>query len=109
MRAGRKRTRLQVQETTNTRTDGGGYEPSWSKIGEVSAEVVPLSGKEFLESQSMEGNVTHKIRIRYTREFALTRSHRLVDILNSRVFNIQHVLNLSERNREWEVMAKEEV
>lgn len=106
MRAGRLRHRLVIKSLTETRDADGAISTVWTTtVATIWGRVEPLTGREFSEVAASGAETTHKIRIRH---FAgLTRKHRL--LFGSRVFAIESVMDVDERDREMIVMCKEEV
>lgn len=106
MRAGRLRHTVDIQLRTTVRDAVGGEAVTWLTINAVRASIEPLSGRERLLADQVQGDVSHRIRIRYYAD-GLTPKHRFK--LGSRVFNISSVRNVGERNREMETLCNEEV
>lgn len=65
----------------------------------------PLRGREYFDNAQVQGEATHRIRIRY--RGGITPAWRA--LWGSRAFEFVEVLNPSERNRSLEIMAKEVV
>lgn len=103
--AGKLRHRLTVEEFTETPRADGGIDEAWADVGSRWASIEPLSGREFMEAQQLNGDVSHRVRLRWYD--GLTPQHRLK--FGTRVFNIVSVLNTQERNIVTEVMCKEVV
>ncbi len=105
MRAGLLRHGVTIKKPTRATGSDGKVTTSWIEFDQVWASVEPLTGKEFLESQQMKNMVTHRIRIRHLP--GVVPTYRVE--FDSRVFNIEYVLNADERNIEMELMCKEVV
>ncbi len=105
MRAGLLRHRIVIQGVTETRDAVGGVSRSWATDATRWGSIEPVRGRELLESDSVRGDVTHKIRFRYYS--GLTPTNRLTH--GGRTFEIVSVLNPGERDIMTEVLAKEEV
>jgi SPP1 family predicted phage head-tail adaptor len=75
----------------------------------VRASIIPLRGKERIESMKLEGEVSHRIRIRY--RSGITPKMRIAHKRKGvwRYFNIKSVINISERSRQLEMLCTEEV
>lgn len=116
MRAGNLRHRLTIQLKTETPDGTGGMvdtypEKDWT---EVWASVIPLRGVELIEAMKLEGNVRHKIEMRYRRQlYSLIAPSPVVKRIywekRERYFNIVNVINVRELNRKLEIMAEEVV
>lgn len=107
MRAGPLRHRGTIQRATNTATADGGFTPTWAAIGDVYMQVAPISGREFLEADQMRADVTHKITMRWHPDLAVTPRDRI--LWGARVFHIEHLINVQERDRTLVAMVREEV
>ncbi len=105
MRTGRLRTRLHIEEAAETRTSDGGVSPGWSSIGTAWAWVRGLRGRELFSAQQINPQTTHKVTMHY--RGGLTSANRLVDKTSSRIFNIESVVNIDERNRVLELICTE--
>lgn len=70
---------------------GGEYSTQWVSLPDlenVPAEILPLSGREFLQSQIKQSEVTDRITIRF--QTGITTSMRILH--GAAVYNIQAVL-----------------
>ena len=105
MRAGPLRHRVQIQSAVRTRTASGGYTESWSTDRTTSASIDPLSGLELFAEQRVQGQVTHKIKMRHSP--GLTKRNRIR--FRGRVFNLEEVKNSQERGIMHECRAIEVV
>lgn len=105
MRAGRLRHEITIQEPTATQNAVGEETLSWSDYATVRASVEPMSGREYWNSKQVQSEITHEIRIRY---YPGVTSEMRVSWGN-RVFEIESVINVNERNREMILMCKEAV
>lgn len=102
---GKMRTAIAIQERIETRDTFGGPTLTWSTVATRWGRVEPLSGRELWQAQAARPDVSHRITLRHYD--GLTPRHRL--LVGSRVFNIESVLNIEEKGRVSQVMAKEEV
>jgi len=105
MRAGPLRHRVQIQSAVRVRTASGGYTESWSTDRTTWASVEPISGREFFAEQRVQGEVTHRIRMRHSP--GLTTRNRIR--FDGRSFNLLAVLDAAERGISHECMATEVV
>lgn len=69
----------------------------------VWAQVLPLSGREYEESQKLRAETTYSIKIRYAEKI---RSDFKV-LYKNKLFEIISVLNLNSRNRELKLVCSE--
>lgn len=66
MRAGRLRHRILIESRIESRDEFGGVTLAWGVVEDnVPAEIVPLSGREFLAAGELQGEVTTRMTIRY--------------------------------------------
>ena len=65
MKIGRMRYRIDVQEFSISKNANGFPVKTWNTVCSIWADVVPVSGKELLNSGQIISEVTHKIYIRY--------------------------------------------
>ncbi|MDA8212164.1 MAG: phage head closure protein [Clostridia bacterium] len=105
MNAGELRHRVKIQQKSVTRDSFGAESVTWSDVATVWAVVEPLRGREFFGAQQVNAEVTTRIRIRYRSGVVPT----MRALYGSRVYDIQSVINLDERNRELQLMCKEVV
>lgn len=65
MRAGTLRHRVTVEHKTETRDSYGGVVTTWTTFAaSVPAAILPLSGREFFESEAQQSEVSAKIVMR---------------------------------------------
>ena len=106
IRAGRLRNTVEVQQRTSVRDASGGESVTWLTLTTISAGIVPLSGRERLLADQVQGDVSHRITIRNYAD-GLTPKYRFK--FGSRIFNISSIINVNERNRKMECLCNEEV
>lgn len=101
MRAGKLRHRIQLQRfTTIVNPDTGDRTQAWAAVegaDSLPAEVVPLSGREFLAAAASQSTVTSRIQIRW--RAGVTAANRLVH--GDVIYNIEAVLPDNKSGREW--------
>lgn len=89
MLAQRLRHRVTIEQVTETRDEWGGVVESWATFADkVPAEVVPLSGREFIAAQAERAGVTTRITIRYLP--SVDEGMRIV--FSGRAYNIKSAL-----------------
>ena len=103
MRAGRLRKWVQVQESTVTIDAAGGAVDTWAKVWDRRAAIEPINGREMVESDQVRTVATVKILMRWWD--GLKATHRIK--YGSRIFEINHIINRNERNREYELLCTE--
>ena len=109
MRAGRLQRRVTLQESQATRDAYGGEVISWVDVATVWAAVEPLRGREFLEQARDGAEVTTRIVLRYQGATAIVPAMRAVHTteLRDQVYDIQAVIHVDERRREYQLMCRE--
>jgi SPP1 family predicted phage head-tail adaptor len=65
VKAGTLDRRVTLQRQFSTRDAYGGETISWIDVATVWASVSAISGREFLQSQQIEGETTYKVVIRW--------------------------------------------
>ena len=110
MRAGSLRHRITIQTKTVTRNSYGEESVTWSDNINCWASIEPIRGNEYFSAQQIQSGVTHRITIRYRTladGTAINPNCRVE--YGTRYFNIQSVLNPSERDISLQLMCIEEV
>jgi SPP1 family predicted phage head-tail adaptor len=105
MRAGKLRHTISIQSRSITRDAGGGAVDTWATVtdGTRPAEVRPISSGERFSDQQLQEVVTHRISCRWLS--GITTKHRI--LFGTRAFDIQSVINWSERDRELTMFCVE--
>lgn len=104
VRAGTLRHRVTIQQQATTRNDYGEKANTWTDLATVNASVRPMYGREFIEARIAQSEITHKVVMRYYPDITAKR-HRLVH--DSRVLNIESLMNIEERNVLLEILCVE--
>lgn len=105
MNPGRLRHKIDIQIQSINNTYGSQSETWTVFLSQISASIDPISGKEYFSSNTINPEVTHKIRIRY--RTGINPKMRVK--FGTRYFDIQSVINFEERNKDLLLMAKEAV
>lgn len=103
MRAGNLRHPVVIQENTPTRSSTGANVDAWATFASVRARIEPMRGREYVGSEQLTDETTHKFTIRYCAGVA----PKMRISWDGRLFDIQSVINHEERNREMFLMAVE--
>ena len=75
----------------------------WSNSFTTWANINPISGKEYYQAETINSDLTHKIRLRYRK--GITSDMRI--LYNERIFYIISVINEYERNSFLQLMCRE--
>ena len=75
--------------------DLDGIPHTWDEVAIKWANIRPLSGKEYQQAQQMQESTTHTIKTHFLA--GADSSMRLVH--GERIFDVESVLNMDERNR----------
>ena len=95
--------RLSVEANTPGNEAFGEPAESWEEVWKVWGDIRPMQGNEYVQAQQAQSSVSHKITTRY---FPGANSQmRLVH--GERVYNVESVVNVDERNRFLEWMCRE--
>lgn len=106
MRTGLLRHRVEIQALTVTEDEIGNQVEEWVKVAEAWAAIEPIQGNEKLTAAYMQAETTHKVTMRPP-GIEITPAHRI--IFGSRIFEIESVINVEERNRELVLMCVEKI
>ena len=106
MNAGRMRHRVELR-TPLYPNESGYANTTYSSLGTFWAEVEPLRGREYWQSQHENSEVTHRIRMRFVRRAKANAN--LVAFYGGREFEVLSVIDPNERNISLELMCKERV
>lgn len=93
------------REVQSVPADSGEVTRTWMPIGSVWASIEPISGREYFASQQLQADVTHRVRMRWTKLVGPNCRLRF----NGRVLAIVAAINVEERNAQWELMCVEAV
>jgi SPP1 family predicted phage head-tail adaptor len=102
MQAGQLRHQITIQQQS-TSLVGGERVTTWTTVVQTWAAISPLSGREYLNAATVNANVSHRIVMRY--QSGIGSAMRVQ--YGTRVFDIQSVLNIDERNREMHLLCLE--
>jgi SPP1 family predicted phage head-tail adaptor len=105
MRAGRLRHRITIQDYTESQNSFGEATKNWTDYATVWAAVEPVKGREFWESQQINAEITTKVTMRYLAGI----KPKMRILYDTRIFEIDSVINVDERNRELQLLVKETV
>lgn len=103
--AARLRHTITIQETTQTRDSVGGVIDTWGTFATVRAEILPLSGREYLESQQVNAEEITRFTIRYLPN--ITTKMRI--LWGTRVYDIRSIMNVSQVDKIMELRVVEDV
>lgn len=107
--AGKLRHRVRIQRPVGTRDDYG--EPAhanadWETVTTAWAAIEPLSGRELWQARQAQARGDIRVRLRHSADVAgVDSTHRV--LFGARALNIDHVLNLGERDREVHLLCVE--
>lgn len=88
---------------TNNLDELGSAVPVLEDVATMWASVTPLSAKELVNHAELHMDVTHEVRIRYTRD--ITHADRLV--YRGRTFHIDSIINIEEQGIELVLLCHE--
>ena len=104
MRAGNLRHLVTIQKNTPTADGMGGWTAVWTTLTTAWAAIWPVSAKEQVASQQVEGQITHKIRIRH--QSSITGANRIKH--GTRYFKIvAPPINVDERDCQLDLLCTE--
>lgn len=101
---GKLRHRIIIQYIDEAKTDSQGNPlENWNVLKEVWASIEPVRGREVYDIKMVQLEVTHRIIIRYIS--GLSTKYRI--LFGDRIFNIDSIINVNERNIYLELMCIE--
>lgn len=101
---GKLRDRITIERRIREPDGYGGFTESWTTFATVWAQVKPVSARERMFAQKLEGNITHMIRIRHLD--GVTADMRIG--LKGRVLKIAaEPINVDERGRWLDLTCEE--
>lgn len=100
---GELRHRITIQKLNNSQNEYGEVSEFWEDILNIRAGIYPISGKEFFAAETVNSEITHKVKIRYVE--GLTPNMRIN--FNNRIFSIESIINFQEKNIELQLLCKE--
>lgn len=107
MTIGKMRTRITIQQKgTPSRDEFRAEVITWATVATVWAEEQPMNGRELVEARQEVGEMWTRFKIRY--RSGLNSSMRISKDSGARIFDIQAIQNLKDRNR-WLVITCREV
>lgn len=78
-------------------------EEEWNDIVTTWASINPISGREYYQAETINSDLTHKVRLRYRK--GITPDMRI--LYKYRIFNIVSVINEYEKNAILQLMCRE--
>lgn len=106
MQAGKLRHRVTIQQRaagSPQKNPSGAPAESWTDVATVWASIEPLKGREFLEAQAIQSQISVRIRIRYLA--GVTAGMRAVH--SGDVYNIEAPLDPEKRHIELHLMCSQ--
>lgn len=100
---GNLRHRITIQQISSTQDDYGQPIDEWTDIATVWASIEPITGREFFAADTINSEISHRIRMRY--KPGILPSMRVK--FKTRYFDIQSVINYNELNTDLQLMCKE--
>lgn len=97
------RHKITLLKPTYQQNATGENEATFADYKTVWANVVPISGKEWVESQKLRAETAYKIALRYSSDVSTDMRIRY----NQMQLEISAVINVEGRNRELQLVAYE--
>lgn len=103
MNPGELRHRIIIQKQITTQDTFGEQYEEWDNITTVWANINPISGREFFAAESVNSEITHKVRLRYREDIKpdMRVSYK------GRIFRVESVINEFEKDKLLQLMCKE--
>lgn len=106
MRTGKLRHRVEVQRYGTSYDPEGEPIQEWQLLAKAWAAIEPLKGEEYFAAATIQAQISHKVTMRPP-GIEITPADRI--IFGSRIFEIESVINVEERNRELVLMCVEKI
>ena len=106
MQAGRKTCKVVLQSPTGSRDAVGERTTTWVDVATVWAAIAPLTAREMFAAAQAQAPATHRVRIDYSSAVAAIVAAWRVKF-GVRIFIIDGVRNIDERNVELELLCTE--
>ena len=103
MQAAKLRHRITIDTATTTQNSFGEPTASWATTYAAWASIEPLNGRELIQAQQVQSEVTHRVILRH--RDSVTPRQRVS--FGSRTLEILYVINPDERNERLELLCKE--
>jgi SPP1 family predicted phage head-tail adaptor len=94
---------ITFQKKSGEQNDYGEVIDHWEDITTTRAAVYPISGKEFFSAEKINGEVTHKVNLRYLPNISTDMRVKF----GERSFNIESAINFQEKNTILQLLCKE--
>ena len=103
IQAGKLRNRIKIEQGAEAQNSFNEEVLTWSTFATPSASISPLNGRELFDAQQRYAEVTHKVVIRYLAGVV----PKMRVNFGGRLFDINAVLNIDERNIELQLLCSE--
>ncbi len=100
---GALRARIIIERENPAGHDGGSYDPNWTQVANLWAQIEPVTGRVVRQGERRESHVTHRITLRYRTD--ISAGMRIV--WGTKLLTIQAVLDLGARHRFLQLLAQE--
>lgn len=106
MRAGRLKHLVTLQSPTGSQDAVGQRTTTWIDEAQVYADIIPLKADTRIAAAQGRMSTTHRVRLRHSPISArIDGSWRIY--YDDRIFTIDSVINVDERDREFELLCTE--
>lgn len=103
MQVGKLRHKISIEERTDSLDGRGESVEIWSKYLSAKAGIYSIDGDETEKMHQENNSVTHRVIMRY--RAGVTAKMRVN--FNGRLFDIESVINVNERNKSLKLMCEE--
>lgn len=103
--AGKYHQPAQLQKRQMGQNGYGETVEDWTLVSTIRCSVQPINGKEFFTKESVNPEITHRIRMRHTPSMIPTPDMRIVYM--NRIFMITSVIDYMEGHNEIQMICKE--
>lgn len=101
--AGKLIRKVLIEYKTQLADVYGALVDTWGTHATWWAQIIPTTGREYVESGKVSSEVTTRMRGRYLNGISPVMRVKY----GTRIFSIVAIINIDERNKEIEILAKE--
>ncbi len=105
VQAGKLRQQVTIQQLVTAPDGLGGTTTTWQAFATRWAAIEPLTGREYFDSQQTTSKVSTRIRLRYLAGV----KPAMRALYGARIYSIEAMINVEEKNRELQLLCTEAV
>lgn len=95
----------ELQKRTVAQNGYGESTEEWVTVSHIRCSIEPINGKEFYAVETVNSELTHRVRLRHAKSLVITPDMRI--LYNNRILIITSVIDYLEQHEEVQLMCKE--